>query len=126
MQTERTSVVRAHRNHYWHIVGIKLEAMLQCIFWYDFRSTQQGLAAEAEGVTGLSTISGVWADCAVLDTYQMRAFGCFHGKPLCRVPPFFVPWRSLVVNREQMENASTLNLCTTSNPNFKNICRPRK
>ena len=84
------------------------------------------LAAEARGVTGLSTISGVWAHCEVLDTYQMSTFGSLNGKQLCRVLPIFVPWRSLVVNSEQMEDASTINLCTKSNQKFKNICRPRK
>ena len=83
-------------------------------------------AAEAEGVTGLSTISGLWALCEVLDTYQISTFGSFDGKHFCRVLAIFVPWRSLVVNSEQMEEASTVNLWTKSNQKFKNICRPRK
>ena len=84
------------------------------------------LAAEAEGVTGLSTISGFWALCEVLDTYQISTFGSFDGKHFCRVLAIFVPWRSLVVNSEHVEEASTVNLWTKSNQKFKNICRPRK
>jgi hypothetical protein len=83
------------------------------------------LAAEAEGVIGLSTISGLWALCEVLDTYQISTVGSFDGKHF-PVLAIFVPWRSLVVNSEQMEEASTVNLWTRSNQKFKNICRPRK
>ena len=98
------------------------------VHFSDLTSDQHSrmLAAEAEGVNGLSTISGVWALSEVLDTYQMSTCGSFNRKQLCRVLPICVPWRSLVVNSEDMEDASTINPCTKSKQKIKNICRPMK
>ena len=47
------------------------------------------LATETEGVTGLSTISGLWALCEFLAACQIGTFGSLDGRHLCRVPAIF-------------------------------------
>jgi hypothetical protein len=83
------------------------------------------LAAEGEGVTGLSTISGLWALCEFLTACQIDTFGSLDGRHLCRVLAI-CPWESFVVNTEHVGEASTVNLWTKSNQKSKIICRQRQ